>query len=575
MLREIHIENYAVIDRLSVEFAPGLNLLSGETGSGKSILVDAVALALGARASAEVLRAGSDKAVITAVLDAPSQRALARCQKEHGFEMPAEDEIILRREIQSSGKSRLTLNDRPVTLGAVKALASCLVEIHGQGEYAALSDRQAQLEWLDRFAEAEEQVEKVGELYTRRRALATQMETLTQNEQERLRTLDLLSFQLRELEQARLEPGEDARLEEEKRVLSHLEKIRASAAAAYAALYEDDHSAVAQLAVAARALEELRRYNAALDPHLTALQEAKGRSEEVAYFLRDTLRDLDASPHRLEEVEDRLALLDRLKRKYGNTVDEVLAYRERARSQYAELENAASRAAELQPQLEAADAEYRRAAEQLSACRRAAADRLAASLREELTQLGMDKARFEVQFENSTPAGQPFAGGPGGWDAVRFMFSSNPGEDLRPLEAIASGGELSRCMLALRTVIGGARRRAGKSKVSLAPTFIFDEVDAGIGGRVAEQVGRRLKRLAAEAQVLCVTHLAQIACFADRHFYVEKLVRGGRTLARLTLLATPQQRAAELARMLSGSQITPEALRHAAAMLERANPAAR
>ena len=569
MLQEIHIENYAVIDQLSVEFGPGLNLLSGETGSGKSILVDALGLALGGRASAEVLRAGSEKATVTAIFQPRSTAALARWRQQYGLEGSDEDEIILRREIQSSGKSGLRLNDRPSTVAAVKALAPLLVEVHGQGEHAALFDRQAQLGLLDRFAPADELLDKVAERYSRLHSLETQIEKLTQDEQERLRTLDLVGFQVRELEAARLELGEDMRLEEEKRVLAHLEKIRAAAARAYAALYEDDRSATAQLAIAARALEEFRRYDASIEPQLAALAEAKDRGEEAAFFLRDYLQALDARPHRLEEVEDRLALLDRLKRKYGKTLDEVLAYRDRSKSQLTDLENAAERCAELQPQLKAAAAEYRAAAEELSARRRAAAGRLEKAVRAELAELGMEKTRFEVQFENQATAAGRAPVGPRGIDSVEFMISPNPGEELRPLEATASGGELSRFMLALRTVVGGAGR-AGNSKNSAPPTFVFDEVDAGIGGRVAEQVGRRLKRLAGDTQVLCVTHLAQIACFADRHFCVEKAVRNGRTVTHVKPLETQADRAAELARMLSGSQITHEALRHAAAMLERA-----
>jgi DNA repair protein RecN (Recombination protein N) len=575
MLQEIHIENYAVIDRLCIEFSPGLNLLSGETGSGKSILVDALGLALGGRASAEVLRAGSDKTTVTAVFQVASKAALAGWRQEYGFEAREEEEIILRREIQPSGKSRLLLNDRPATVAAVRALAPLLVEVHGQGEHAALFDRQTQLGLLDRFAPADDLLEEVGELHARRRSIEEQIAKLTQDEQERLRTLDLLAFQVRELEEARLEPGEDARLEEEKRVLAHLEKIRAAAASAYAALYEDDRSATAQLALVARALEEFRRYDASIEPYLAALGEAKGRAEEIAFFLRDYRQDLDDRPGRLEEVEDRLALLDRLKRKYGKTLDEVLAYRDRSKLQLADLENAAQRRSELQPQLEGAVGEYRRAAEALSAHRRTAARQLEKAVREELAGLGMEKTRFEIQFENEAPTGSGALGGPRGMDSVEFMISPNPGEDLRPLEATASGGELSRFMLALRTVAGSARSRAGNLNNPAAPTFVFDEVDAGIGGRVAEQVGRRLKRLASESQVLCVTHLAQIACFADRHFHVEKAVRGGRTVTRVKALETPGDRASELARMLSGSQITPEVLRHAATMLERAAQAGR
>ncbi len=570
MLQEIHLENYAVIERLSIEFSQGLNLLSGETGSGKSILVGALSLALGGRASTDLLRAGSDCATVAAVFQVPAGASLRRWQQEHGFERSDGEEIILRREIYLSGKSRLWLNDRPVTVAAVKALAPWLVEVHGQGEHAALSDPQAQLSLLDRFAQANDMLRKVAELHSRRGVIEAQIKELTLDEQERLRALDLAAFQARELDEARLEPGEDERLEEEKRRLSHLEKIRASAASAYRALYEDDHSATAQLAIAGRALEELRRYDVSIEPHLAPLLEAKTRAEEIAFFLRDYLKDLDAQPHRLEEVEDRLAQLDRLKRKYGKTLEEVLAYRERVKTQRTELESSSERRAELQRQLDAIHAEYRSAAEELSARRASAARRLEELTRGELAALGMEKTRFEVRFAAQDPGESGARGGPRGADSIEFMLSPNPGEELRPLRATASGGELSRFMLALRTVLGGAAGRTGNAQGSAAPTFIFDEVDAGIGGRVAEQVGRRLKHLARDTQVLCVTHLAQIACFADRHFYVEKAVRNGRTVTCAKALETEKERALELARMLSGSQITPEVLRHAAAMLEHA-----
>jgi DNA repair protein RecN (Recombination protein N) len=572
MLQEIHIQNYAVIDDLTVEFHPGLNLLSGETGSGKSIVVDALGLALGGRATTDLIRTGCNKATITAVFRTPEKAAWQEWLEEYGLESSDEQEIIFRRIIDSNGKSRLLVNDQPVTLGAVRALANQLVEVHGQNEQVSLFSSEAQLELLDRFAGVEELRRQVAGIYARRRQLEAEIDSLSQSEQDRLRTVDLLAFQLRELEQEALEPGEDVRLEEEKRVLIHLEKILSAASTAYGALYEDDNSACAKVASAARALDELGAYDAALESHLRPLEEVKAQLEDLALTLRDYIKDLQAQPHRLEELEDRLASIDRLKRKYGRTVEEVLAYQEQVRERLTGLEHSDERREELALELQQAANEYQKSAEQLSGKRRAAAERLEKLIRKELAELSMEKTRFVVYFAPLPPAGTERAkGGPRGLDEIELRLSPNPGEDLRPLEKIASGGELSRIMLALKTVLG-ANRLAPSAKAQRAsdPTFVFDEVDAGIGGRVAERVGQRLKRLARGSQVLCVTHLAQIACFADHHFYVEKFERNGRSLTSVRRLPGEKERAGELARMLSGSQVTDAVLKHAVTILRQA-----
>ncbi len=568
MLHEIHIQNFAIIDDLTVEFHPGLNLLSGETGSGKSIVVDALGLALGGRATTDVIRTGCDRATLTAVFRAPSRGTMKRWVEEYGLAEEGEAEIIFRRVIQANGRSRLLLNDQPVTLAAVRALADLLIEVHGQNEQVTLFSPDAQLELLDRFAGVEELRDQVAALYSRRRQLEAELDSLSQNEQDLLKTIDLLTFQLKELDQAELEPGEDARLEEEKRVLVHREKIQAAVSQAYGALYEDEHSACERVSVAARALEELRLYDSSFEAQVELLREVKARLEDAAITLRDYVKDLDASPHRLEEVEDRLALLDRIKRKYGKTLEDALAYREQVRRQLSGLEHSDERREEIARQLQFAAAEYRKAAESLSQKRQEAAGRLEKLLRKELADLGMEKTRFAVHFE---PFPLEDAGGPNGIDSIGFRISPNPGEDLRPLEKIASGGELSRIMLALKTVLGTVRLDGASAKRALTPTFIFDEVDAGIGGSVAERVGQRLKRLAQTTQVICVTHLAQIACFADHHYYVEKFELGGRSHTRIEYLADEKARAGELARMLSGTRVTDAVLKHATSMLKQAS----
>lgn len=568
MLRELHIQNYAVIEELEIEFHPGLNLLSGETGSGKSILVDALDLALGDRASAEVIRTGADRASVTAIFSADGGAKLrypwTEWFQDNGLEGGEEPEVVLRREIHSSGRSRLLVNDQAVTATAVRALARRLVEVHGQGEHVALFSREAQLDLLDDFAGLEAATGEVGGLFKRRREIERELEALSQSEQERLRAIDLVAFQAQEIERARLEAGEDARLEEEKRRLRNLERIRAAASSAFAELYEDEGSACSRLARAERALAELAPFDSSFEPYAEPLACAGATLKDLALALRDYLGSLEANPRRLEEIEDRLALIDRLKRKYRKSLDDVAAYGCQVRGQLQALEHADERRGELARQVEVAAAEYHRAAQSLSSARRAAARKLEKLVREELADLSMEKTRFEVSF-----AERP--GGATGVDEIALMISPNPGEEPRPLEKIASGGELSRVMLALKTAAGARRPRGTNGQPASARragTFVFDEVDAGIGGRVAEAVGKRLKRLALEAQVLCVTHLPQIACFADHHYYVEKFERGGRTTTKITYLESQQARAGELARMLSGSRITDAVLKHAADMLK-------
>ncbi|TAM82646.1 MAG: DNA repair protein RecN [Acidobacteria bacterium] len=571
MIHEIHIQNYAVIDDLTVDFYPGLNLLSGETGSGKSIVVDALGLALGGRAAADAIRTGCDRATVTAVFRSPAQPVWDKWREELGLEETNGEEILFRRVIQSNGRSRLLLNDQPVTASAVRALADLLVEVHGQNEQVTLFSQEAQLELLDRFTRAGELVGQVAELYGRRRQIETELESLNQNEQDRLRMIDLLGFQLRELDQAQLELGEDSRLEEEKHVLAHREKVLSAVSTIYGALYDDENSACERVGVAGRALDDLRAYDSSFDAHVSLLRDAKAQLEDLAMTLRDYAKDLDANPSRLEEIEDRLAILDRIKRKYGKTIEEAITYREKVRLQLSGFEHSDERREELTSELKQVAAKFRGAAEQLSQRRREAAASLEKLVRKELAALSMEKSRFAVHFEiAATDAAH--TGGPKGIDAIEFRISPNPGEDLRPLGRIASGGELSRIMLALKTVLGTERpgRENGANK-TYCPTFIFDEVDTGVGGRVAESVGQRLKRLSQTAQVICVTHLAQIACFADHHYYVEKFERGGRSHTSIRHLEGEKERAKELARMLSGRQVTDAVLKHAATMLKQAS----
>ena len=583
MLQEIHIQNYAVIENLTVEFHPGLNVLTGETGSGKSVLVDALDLALGGRASPDAIRTGADRATVTVVFCADTVSGSARKDaigvlppwsdwlKRHGVGGETEGEIMLRREIHAGGRSRLLVNDEPVTLAAAKELAPLLVEVHGQGEHASLLVREAQLDLLDVFARTGDSLASVRNLFAQRQELEREWSELNQSEQERLRALDLLRFQVDELNSACLVPGEEERLESERAVLRNIEKVRSAAASAYASLYEDEGSALERLAATDRALDELGRYDQALVSHREPAIAARAALDDLARALGDYLSRLEVDPGRLDEIEERLGLLDRLKRKYGGTVDKMLAFAAQSRDDLARLEHADERREAVERDLASAREAYRKAAAALSRERRSAGLRLAVEVRKELAHLGMEKARFEVAFEDvSAPSGAAsetpkVAGGPKGIDRITFLVSANPGEELRPIDRVASGGEISRLMLALKTVIATSSVNAN----GRVRTLVFDEVDAGIGGRVADSVGERLKRLARDNQVLSVTHLPQIACFADHHYSVEKTESGGRTFASVQYLATERQRATELARMLSGRRVTDAVLEHATTMLKQ------
>ncbi len=577
MLQQLHIENYALIDRLALEFGPGLNLLTGETGSGKSIVVDAVSLLLGDKASPETIRAGAERAVVCGVFRTALSRDLRRVADELGVELEAGSgrvgaggELLLKREVQLSGRTRAFINDRPATVAALRALAPWLADIHGQNELPTLFLPAAQLELLDRFAGAEESAEQVGEACRAWRQAAARLAELTRDEQEKLRLADLWSFQKREIEATRPLAGEDQRLEEEKRLLANSTRIHSAVQTAYQQLYDAPGAAAAAMAAALKALEDVARFDRALEPICDSLRGARIQVEDASFSLRDYLEQLDANPQRLEQVEDRLAALDRLKRKYGPTLADVLGHLEKVSRQLEELESSDELARQAQRDLEAAAERYRQLAAELSARRKTAAARLEKAVAKILRELAMENTAFRIQFAPASTNSDAWR--PSGLDLLEFLISPNPGEPLRAVDQIASGGELSRLMLALKTAVEtnrdrppGAPARVGADPET-ARTLIFDEIDAGIGGRVAEIVGRKLKALAGSHQVLCVTHLPQIASFADHHYLVEKVERGGRAIT-LAHCLEESERAPELARMLSGARITETVLKHARDML--------
>ena len=562
MLAELRLENYAVIDNLAVEFAAGLNLLTGETGAGKSILIDALALLLGEKASTDVIRTGADRAVISAVfeIEERTEKIVARILEANGIDPNDEDEsIILRREIAAGGKGRVFVNNQPATVGVLRQLAPYLATIHAQNESILSFDAAARLELLDAFAGT--QLEAVSEAFASWKSIAHRIEELEHGEQDRLRLLDLWTFQKREIEDAKLQPGEDERLETEKRVLANAEKIYSAAMNAFDLLYEGSASTSSSLRTAQKHIEELSRYEPKFREALAAIETARISVEDVGATLRDYAGGIQASPEHLAEVEDRLALLDRLKRKYGPTLDDVIHHGEEVSRKLSEMENK---------------------------------DEILAQLRRELAQAARGvSARGSRHFEEALRS-RPQAGEAGrGRDQrsgheVRLSHRGQrhgrrreldrvrlrPGRVYdfdQPRRAAATAGAHR---VRRRTVAGDAgaegqrgsgteaRRRRVRQR-----TLVFDEIDTGIGGRAAEAVGKKLKALSRANQVLCVTHLPQIATFADHHYLIEKKSSADRTRTAVRLI-TGEERTEEVARMLSGAKLTETSRKHAEQMLK-------
>ena len=552
MLLELVVENYAIIDRLRVRFHPGLNLLTGETGSGKSIVVDALGLLLGARASGDTIRTGEARARVAGIFDVRDAAPVRRLLEPAGLETE-DGELLIEREILAGGKSRAFVGSRPVAAALLRDLAPWLADIHGQHDQQLLFSTEAQREMLDSFAGYRDLLEKIAALYTQWRAATAELEELERSEQEKLRLLDLWSFQRKEIESAALAAGEEEALANERRVLQNVQRLQEAAETAYGALYDSPESAVSLTRTGAKRLDELCRIDPSLESLREQLKTASLALEEAAYGLRDYLGRLEANPARLEEVETRLAAIDRLKRKYGQTITQILGFLEEVRRQMAAVEHAGERMEELRRTRRRVSAEYEQAAADLESRRAAAARKLEKRVEAELAQLAMERTVFRVDIA-------PAAWSESGANRVEFLVSPNAGEQPRPLEKVASGGEISRIALALKTCLAGPR--SGPVR-----TLVFDEVDAGVGGSAAEGVGRRLKQLSASSQVLCVTHLPQIASFADHHYYVAKQESHGRTVAAIEELEGAA-RMREIGRMLSGQKLTPEALKHAEQLIK-------
>ena len=556
MLKLLRINNIALIPSLEVEFGPGLTLLTGETGGGKSILIDAIGLLLGDRASLELIRSGEERAAVEAVFEVAGA---SEWLEERGLAAEG-DEVVLRRELQSNGKGRATVNGALVPVSLLRDLAPRLAVIHGQHEPQGLLDPAAHLDLLDHFAGADEG-RPLAEFFRDLRTAEAGLERLRGDRREAERRREMLEFQATEIERAALVAGEEEALRVEKARQANAGRLAALSGEAYALLYDDEAAALSRLGQVFRRVEDL----AAIDPSFRAFLDARSEVlaplEDLALRLRDYHEQLEVSPGRLDEIEGRLAVLERLKKKYGATVEEVLAFGERCRRELDALASPEEQEKTLVARCERLAAAYLERARELSRKRRAAARELRKRVQDELAQLAMEKTRFEVAF---APAEAEAAADPSLWterglERAEFLLSPNPGEELRPLARIASGGELSRIMLGLKSVV--------RSDVP-GLTLVFDEVDAGIGGRVAEVVGRKLKAVSARQQVLCVTHLPQIAAFADQHLAVRKRVEQGRTLTLVEPLAG-DARAEEIARMLGGETITATARQHAREMLKQ------
>lgn len=561
MLLDLRAENYAVIDKASARFGLGLNLMTGETGAGKSILVDALALLLGGKASADFIRHGADKAVVSCVFE--STPGAAAVLEANGIDADVDSEgVLLRREIAAGGKGRVFINNQPATVGVLRLLAPELALVHTQGETMGAFDQAQQRGLLDRFGGVS--TETVAKAYRVWRTTVSRLETMQAEEGDRLRMADLWRFQSMEIDEAGIAgEDEDVVLNAEKRVLSNAERLYASAMGAQAFLYEDEGSASTVLGKALKLVEDLARFDSKFAAAAGELLTAKATVDDLAATCLEYADHVQAGPERLADIEDRLAELDRLKRKYGKTLAEVLAFGVESARQLGEVENRDAVLAELRA-AEAKEAElYEEVARLLSETRTAAAKKLSVQAERQINELAM-RVRFEVSVSHGNDRGRWTAQG---WDEIEYRIATNAGEPLKPLDEIASGGEMSRVMLALKVAVEEAvSARGGKGKGALPRTLVFDEIDIGIGGRAAEAVGQKLKTLARTQQVLCITHLPQIAAFGDQHFVIEKREVRGRTQTEIRQM-DEGERVREVARMLSGAKLTETSLQHAQSLI--------
>ncbi len=549
MLTDLIIKNVAIIEELHVAFLPGLNILTGETGAGKSIIIDAVNLVLGGRASSESIRTGADEATVECVFDLEGNEAVRSMLDEAGFGTGRE--LLVKRVISRSGRNRVFLNGSLATTSLLSDVATRLVNIYGQHESQTLLKPENHLFLLDGFGRLSAQRQSFSELYGEYRAAVAELSSLQEAENELLRRLDLLRYQSGEIGSAALRPGEDDELAEERQRLLHAEQLLHASQGVYQNLYDGDNAILGSLRSLIHEVEEGGTYDGDLAEIAQRLNDAYLQLEDGALSLRDYGSRLEADPGRLREIDDRIDLINRLKKKYAPTLEGIISFGRSVEEELAGLESGSGRRGQLEQRLTSLGDSLRKTGDELSVQRRDAAEHLEKSLEKELSALAMNNAVLRVGF---AALDEPRSTG---MERIEFLFSPNPGEEPKPLARIASGGELSRLMLAMKQVL----------PESDVPTLIFDEVDSGIGGAVSAIVGKKLRQVSLRQQVLCITHLPQVAASADHHFKVEKSSRSGRTTTGIVLLSA-EARVNEMARMLGGAKITEKTLEHAREMLE-------
>ncbi len=556
MLQELRIKNFAIINELNLTFSKGLNILTGETGAGKSIILNAVHLLLGDKVTEEVVRSSEEDASVEALFDLSGNREARERVKEKAEKVHdhgEEDALLIRRVISRSGRGRAFLNGNLSTLGLLSEIGEKLLSIYGQHEHQSLQRVETHIDILDEFGGLLGLREEFQKHFQDWISLSGEVERIREEKERRARERELMEFQSREIGNSGIYIGEEEKLKEERRILTHTRKLMEFARTSEEALYEDDGSAIERIQAVLRQGREIIAIDPSLSQPLKALESALIQLEEVSLILRDYSRQIDLSPVRLEEVENRLEEIDRLKRKYGPAVEEILSHKERIDAELQSFNSDQEKLSRLEGDLEPLRQEVAKVAERLSKERKKKAIELKRSVEKELGSLGMKRTTFEVRLDEN-----PLS--PKGVDRVEFLISPNIGEEVKPLVKIASGGELSRIMLAMKRIL---------AKVGGRQVLVFDEVDSGIGGAIAEVVGRKLKELSRQHQVICVTHLPQIACFADKHHSVKKEVKGERTV---TLVEELEKEAIvdEIARMLGGIKVTEKTRAHAREMIENA-----
>ena len=559
MLQSLYLENIALIEKLGIELFPGFNVLTGETGAGKSIIIDAVNFVLGERTSRDLIRNGAARAKVEAVFNLNEGDAAFAALDALGIEYDG-NELILSRELSAAGRNACRVNGTLVPVASLKSVSDTLVDIHGQHEHQALLDAENHISYLDAYCHAESLpiIEKIDAIVSRRNELMLKRNSGFSSEREREREMDMLRYQIEEIASANLEAGEEERLNAEKTVLLNAERIRTALETAHMALSgAEEGSALSAIDTARRSMRDIAALNKDYEALGDKIEELYYAAEDISFVLRDTSENVESDMQRLEEIEQRLKLISDLKRKYGRTVEDVIDFGKDAETKLNELENAEALAAELDAKLDKLKVEYNVAADELSKVRRAAGDRLKRDVLNELKDLGMAKAMFDVALSDAS-GGEPRKGGR---ETAEFMLSANPGEPLKPLEKVASGGELSRIMLCFKSIFADNDR---------VPTLIFDEIDTGISGRTAAVVGEKMLGIAKKHQVICVTHLAQIAALAEAHLMVRKYDDGKNTFVETRQL-NEEEKVQRIAQMMDGESDSPSALTHARELIARAD----